>query len=621
MNGTRLTRTGLALGLALAASVSAAAALPGAAKVAPSLSAAFRASANGTVPFVVLMQEQADLTGAGQCRTKEDKGRFVYAALRATAARVQQPLQTELAKRGVVCRGFWIVNAIWVSGDVTSAELAAQRPEVRGVVADQVQACPLPKPALVQPAATLGVEWNIAKIQAPDVWALGYTGQGVVVGGQDTGYTWDHPALKAAYRGWNGTNADHNYNWHDAFRATGTNGSGSAAPWDDNGHGTHTMGTMVGLDGVNQIGVAPGARWIGARNMSGGYGSYASYMECFEWFLAPTDLAGQNADPTRAPDVMNNSWDFEPIEGLTNVDVLRPAVEACRAAGIVVVDATGNEGSSPGSVMYPPEIYAAAISVGAVDINDTIASFSSRGPVTVDGSGRMKPDVTAPGVNVRSSIGSNGYVAFDGTSMAAPHVAGTVALILSAHPALKGQVDRIETLLERTAVPLSPTPDNTYGWGRINALAAVGLADSDADGIANWWEIVFGMNPTNALDAADDPDRDGKTTWEEWICNTDPTNRDSVLRIDSVSSSTQGVATVSWRSRQDGFENTRPYQVFYSDSLGATGTVWHVAQTNVAPTGDWTTVTVSVTNDSSTMRYYRVGVSTASGGVYSASVK
>ncbi len=615
-------RLHLALAAALALSLTAVAAIaaaPGSGKIAPALAAAFRSSTN--VPFVVLMQEQADLAGAGRLRTKEEKGRFVYAALHDAAVRVQQPLKEALARRGVGCRSFWIVNALWIAGDAATADLAAQRAEVRGVVADRVQSCPLPKPALAQPAATLSVEWNIAKIQAPDVWALGYTGQGVIVGGQDTGYMWDHAALKAAYRGWDGTNVDHNYNWHDAFHPAGTNASGSVAPWDDDGHGTHTMGTMVGTDGANQIGVAPGARWIGARNMQGGYGSYASYLECFEWFMAPTDLAGQNPDPARVPDVMNNSWAFEPVEGLTNVDMLKPAVEACRAAGIVVVAAAGNEGPSPSSVMYPPGLYQAVITAGAVDAGDTIASFSSRGPVTADGSGRMKPDVCAPGVNVRSSYNDGGYTSLQGTSMASPHVAGTVALILSAHPALKGQVDRIETLLERTAVPLSPTPDNTYGWGRINALAAVGVDDSDSDGMANWWEIVFGLNPTNALDATDDPDGDGMTSWEESICNTDPANRDSVLRIESVSAAAPGLASIAWQSRQDGFQTTRPYQVLWSDSLvGTNAGAWHVAQTNVAPTGDRTSVTVPVAADGA-VRFYRVGVSTATGGVYSASVK
>ena len=147
--------------------------------------------------------------------------------------------------------------------------------------------------------------------------APGYTGQGAVIAGQDTGYQWDHPALKDQYRGWNGSAADHNYNWHDAIHATGSScGADSPCPCDDNDHGTHTMGTMVGDDGgANQIGMAPGARWIGCRNMNAGVGTPTTYIECFEWFIAPTDLAGQNPNPAMAPDVINNSWGCPESEG------------------------------------------------------------------------------------------------------------------------------------------------------------------------------------------------------------------------------------------------------------------------------------------------------------------
>ncbi len=152
-------------------------------------------------------------------------------------------------------------------------------------------------------------------MKAPDLWNLGFTGTGIVVGNQDTGMRWTHDALKPHYRGWDGANADHNYNWHDSIHAdingNGTNpcGFNAMAPCDDHGHGTHTTGTAVGDDGAgNQIGVAPGAKWIGCHNMDEGVGRPETYTECFQWFIAPTDLAGQNADPTKRPHVMNNSW-------------------------------------------------------------------------------------------------------------------------------------------------------------------------------------------------------------------------------------------------------------------------------------------------------------------------
>ena len=312
----------------------------------------------------------------------------------------------------------------------------------------------------------------------------------MVIAGQDTGYQWDHPALKGKYRGWNGSAANHNYNWHDAIHSGGgVCGANAQAPCDDTDHGTHTMGTMVGDDGAgNQIGMAPQAKWIGCRNMDQGAGTPATYSECFQWFIAPTNLAGLNPDTTKAPHVINNSWGCPASEGCTDPLVLKTVVDNTRAAGIVVVVSAGNSGSSCSSVSDPPAIYDSAFSVGATDSSDAIASFSSRGPVTVDGSNRLKPDVSAPGVGVRSSIPGGGYTSLSGTSMAGPHVVGHVALLLSAMPSWKGQVDLVESRITQSAlprtsaqtcggVPGSAIPNNTYGWGRIDALASVSMAD------------------------------------------------------------------------------------------------------------------------------------------------
>jgi subtilisin family serine protease len=339
------------------------------------------------------------------------------------------------------------------------------------------------------PAGAAAIEWNILKVNADDVWAAGVTGEGAVIAGADTGYDWDHPALKEMYRGWNGVSADHNYNWHDAIHSGGGScGPDTNQPCDDNGHGTHTMGTMVGDDGgVNRIGMAPGARWIGCRNMNVGNGTPTTYSECFQWFIAPTDLNDQNPNPALAPHVINNSWSCPPSEGCTDPNVLKTVVENTRAAGIVVVVSAGNSGPNCSSVNSPIAIYDAAFTVGSTTSSDLISGFSSRGPVTVDGSNRLKPDVSAPGSSVRSSLPGTGYGFLSGTSMAAPHVAGLVGLLISAVPGLAGEVDQLEAIISDTAldltggqecggVPGNQIPNNTFGYGRIDALAAYNAA-------------------------------------------------------------------------------------------------------------------------------------------------
>jgi subtilisin family serine protease len=439
----------------------------------------------GETEFLVVLADQADLSAAEAISSKAEKGEFVLRALTAAAERSQQPVLAALTARGVEVQPFWIVNMIWVRADLATVEAMARRSDVARIHAN-------PRVRMAEPVWTSGddpgspesVEWNILRVNADDVWAAGTTGAGAVIGGQDTGYFWTHPALINKYRG--GPAGSHDYNWHDAIHSGGGScGANSPFPCDDYGHGTHTMGTMVGDDGAgNQVGMAPGAKWIGCRNMDQGVGTPATYAECYQWFIAPTTVGGANPDPTKAPDVINNSWGCPVSEGCTDPNVLLAVVQAVRAAGIVTVHSAGNDGWSCSSVNTPAAIYAESLSVGATDSSDSITSFSSRGPVTVDGSGRMKPNVSAPGDNVRSSTSDGGYGSSSGTSMAGPHVAGEVALLISHTPGLSGQVDLIEDIIEQTSVPHTTTegcggdptnavPNNTYGWGRIDAWAAV----------------------------------------------------------------------------------------------------------------------------------------------------
>ena len=447
----------------------------------------------------MILKDKADLSAAKSIHNKKDKTRFVFEQLNSTAQKSQANIINLLNLRHIYYQSFYAVNAIRIKCNAESLPEIADLDQVKLVINNG--ALTFHKPVEMYQDNLRGpnsIEWGIDMINANDVWALGYRGQGVVVGGEDTGYQWDHPAIITNYRGWDGTNVDHNYNWHDAIHelniANGDTtqnicGLNLLAPCDDYGHGTHTMGTMVGFTPGDTIGVAPAAKWIGVRNMETGDGKPSTYIEAFEWFIAPTDLNNQNPNPDKSPDVINNSWGCPPSEGcdITNFYIMNEVVKNVKAAGIVVVVSAGNSGSGCSSVDDPAAMFEESFSVGAMKANDTIANFSSRGPVAIDSSFRRKPNVSAPGVGVRSCIPGNNYAYFSGTSMAGPHVVGAVALILSAEPVLAGEVDMIEDILESTAVPKTSdqdcgsipgnvVPNNTYGYGRIDALAAVNKA-------------------------------------------------------------------------------------------------------------------------------------------------
>lgn len=447
--------------------------------------------AGHSAEVVARMATSAGLLHAEALTAKADKGRFVFETLSAHAADSQRGLRTLLQGLGVSHRSFWIANVVSFRGDLATVRTVALRDDVAQVHGIGGIALARPVAAPVAEAKTRhrgGIAEGLKRVGAPEVWALGYRGQGVVVADHDIGVKWDHPALKATYLGWDGATADHAYHWHNAFDADPFCPD-PEVPCDSHGHGTHTTGTMVGDDGRgNQIGMAPDARWIACRSLYDpivGVGTVPSYLECMEWTLAPyPGNATIAADPDRAPDIVNNSWGC--VEGCP-FDVLRDTNDAIKAAGILQVVSAGNDGSDCSTIAFPLALYDSSFTVGATDMRDGMAGFSSRGPVLTDLSLRIKPDVVAPGVDVRSSLDDNGYGELSGTSMAAPHVAGLAALILSANPALRGRVDELRAIIERSAVPVrfaetcggttdADLPNNTAGHGRIDAVAAVALA-------------------------------------------------------------------------------------------------------------------------------------------------
>lgn len=458
-----------------------------------------RTAKGAQAEFLVVLGDQADLASARSLPTKEAKGRAVRDALWNKAQTTQAPLLHWLRAHNIEHRSYYIVNLVWVKAGLNVAQAIAARPDVLRLEGNPSIRNVLPQPEAERPApagpeATAAIEPGIAHTRAPEVWSLGYTGQGIVVGAADTGYLWDHTALKSKYRGWDGSVANHDYSWHDSVHSaalTNPCGSNSPQPCDDNSHGTHTIGTVLGDDGItNQIGMAPSAKWIGCRNMNAGDGTPASYIECMEFFLAPYPVNGTPAqgDPSKAPHVTTNSWSCPPSEGCS-VDSLKAAVEAQRAAGIMMVAAAQNSGPACSTVFDPPGLYANIYTIGALTTGtDTIASFSSRGPILADGSGRRKPELCAPGTSTRSSTNTTvaSYSSKSGTSMATPHVAGAVALLWSAQPLLRGDIPTTESILNQSAVHiLSSTcdgggpgisPNNTYGYGRLDIKAAVDRA-------------------------------------------------------------------------------------------------------------------------------------------------
>jgi subtilisin family serine protease len=419
----------------------------------------------------VLLKQQANLATARVQGDWNVRGQQVYEQLTTTATTSQAPLQVFLKSRGALFRPFWITNALQVTADKATLDEVARRPDVAKIVPDRVYLLP-PVRAGVTQNRILSTEWGIDNIRAPEAWAAFHTrGEGIVVANIDTGVQFDHPALVQQYRGTGSAGFDHNYNWFDPANICG---QPSLAPCDNNGHGTHTMGTMVGDDGnpgANQIGVAPKARWIAAKGCEVPDCSTASLLAAGQWVLAPTDLAGLNPRPDLRPQIVNNSWGGGPGDLL-----YQATVQAWLDSGIFPAFANGNIGPGCGSASSPgdfPETYA----VGAYDINNVIAVFSSRGPSVLGGS---KPNIAAPGVDVRSSVPGNGYASKQGTSMATPHLAGTVALIWSAAPSLVGDIPATRALLDATARDTgdlscggTPENNNVFGEGRLDAFAAV----------------------------------------------------------------------------------------------------------------------------------------------------
>ena len=428
----------------------------------------------------VIFTQQPDLTAAAATADPQERRAAVYDTLVSYAGIAQADVRRALDTVGIDYTAYYLVNALEVDGGPLLRRWLEARPEV-----DRVLSSPALRPLPAPPPTAQGTanpptepQWNLTQIGAPRVWEeFGARGAGIVIGQSDSGVDGAHPELSAQYRGnQTGGPAGDDYNWFDPWYAT-------AAPADRGGHGTHTLGSALG----RSVGVAPDATWIGCVNLARNLGNAPRYLDCMQFLLAPFPQGGdpwRDGRPELGAHVLNNSWGCPEIEGC-DATALLPAVRALRAAGVFVVASAGNEGSACGSVAAPISLYDEVFSVGAVDEAGYMAPFSSRGPVTADGSGRVKPDVVAPGVAVLSAFPGGTYEYSDGTSMAGPHVVGVVALLWSAEPSLIGDVARTEEILTMTAaIPENglvdvvcgdpeTLPNNTFGYGLVDAYAAV----------------------------------------------------------------------------------------------------------------------------------------------------
>jgi len=443
-------------------------------------------SDNDFASAIVYLQDRADVKALDQALHVEQatmavRHERVLTTLKDAASRSQPALLNYLdgAVTSSSVKGYtpyWIVNAVVISA--TKAELyrIADRPEVEAIEGnfDATLIEPVDGPS-TPPVLGIGVTASLRAINADLVWYnLGITGYGRLIGGLDTGVDGDHAALTDRWRG-------NRHPWQECWRDA--LGGGTTYPVDNNGHGTHTMGTMCGAGHAtgDTVGVAWEAQWIADNTINQGVGSEFDndVLGAFQWFADPDGNPGTTDD---VPDVVQNSWGIDARFGGTYQDCdyrWQAVIDACEAAGVVVTFSAGNEGPSPQTHRSPANICntpTVNFSVGAVDAENygwpyPIAYFSSRGPSDCDGV-TIKPEVSAPGYSVYSSYYTGGYTRMSGTSMAGPHVAGVVALMRQANPNV--DVQTIKQILMSTARDLgSAGEDNDFGWGCIDAYEAV----------------------------------------------------------------------------------------------------------------------------------------------------
>ncbi|RMH73946.1 MAG: hypothetical protein D6675_01295, partial [Gemmatimonadetes bacterium] len=425
------------------------------------------------IDIVIFLTDQADIDYldhelSRQKATRQFRHETIVRELQAIAAETQDPVRNALAEKvneGSVefYRSYWIVNAFSARAQRAAILELADHPSVERIYFYAPMELIEPVAKRDAPSDLANTEIGLEAIRADEVWAMGINGAGTIVANLDTGVDGNHPALASR---WRGNFAPPEECFYDAVNPNNHN------PFDSGSHGTHTMGTITGLHEANEdtIGVAWGAHWIAAACID--YSGHPGYIASFEWMADPD---GNPETVDDVPDVLSNSWgtlQYQPCD-----DLFWEAIDNCEAAGIIVLFAIGNEGSS-GPIRRPGDrasTYYDSFTVGATSETPpyTIANFSTRGPTPcASGDLAIKPEVCAPGVGIRSSVPGGGYASWDGTSMATPHVAGVFALMRQLNPDIESHVAK--QILMDTAMDLGATgEDNSYGWGLVDAYEAI----------------------------------------------------------------------------------------------------------------------------------------------------
>jgi serine protease AprX len=529
-------------------------------------------SPDDPVDVLVILTDQVDIKKVKDQNSGKPKSELrsaLVTALKAKKDKTQKAIKDLLKGKAIKVESLWIINGLAVTATKAVIMDLAGQPGIESIRLDGV---------IVQSDAVSAYsgtftgtpEWNLNAIGAPALWGMGYAGAGRVVAIMDTGVDVNHDDLAPRWRG--GVNS-----WYDP------NGE-HAAPYDSDGHGTRVMGVLVGGDATGTaIGVAPEAQWIAVKMFNdAGSAAYSVIHLGFQWLLDPDG----NPQTNDTPDVINNSWGYSQKVDTCFAE-FQPDVQVLKAAEVAVVFAAGNNGPNR-STSESPANYAESFAAGAADDTLAIAPDSSRGPSACDGT--PYPEVVAPGVGIKTDNTTFGgafpteYTVVSGTSIAAPHISGAMALLLDAFP--WAGVSDLEAALKDGAVDLGAGgPDNDSGYGLIDLVQSYHQLEqslpvcTDADGDGYYAEA--GCGAVQDCDDADGTVYPGATETKHDGIDQDCNGFDLTIDIASAVYTSDGKLSVEATS--DLGQNAALNLVGYGTmSWSRKKAIWSISVRNVS---------------------------------------